>query len=191
MSKDTATALLREQHRLILKVVGAFERAMSKDVVLPPARDIEAFITFFRLFTDACHHGKEEDLLFAAMEDQGMGGEGGPIDAMRAEHRIGRSLVRAMNDAAPKLSTAEARSAFRLSAAAYVDFIRGHIAREDDGLFEAADARIDGPACAALCDAYEAVCSRRFEGLSIAQLERMAEELIESYPAGGPRVAQA
>jgi hemerythrin-like domain-containing protein len=186
MRNDTATALLREQHRLILKTVAAFERAMGDDDVLPPARDVEAFITFFRLFTDACHHGKEEDLLFAAMEDHGMGGEGGPIEAMREEHRTGRALVRAMSAAAPGLSTAgtAARVAFRLSAAAYIDFIRGHIAREDDGLFEVADNRIDGPACAALCDAYETVCSRRFEGLSMAQLERLAEELLESYPGG-------
>lgn len=188
MRNDTATALLREQHRLILKVVAAFERAMRNDDVLPPARDVEAFITFFRLFTDACHHGKEEDLLFAAMEDHGMGGEGGPIDTMREEHRTGRALVRAMNESAPELSTAEARAAFRLNAAAYVDFIRGHIAREDDGLFEVADTRIHGPACVALCDAYETVCSRRFEGLTMAHLERMADELIESYPAGNLRV---
>jgi hemerythrin-like domain-containing protein len=191
MRNDTATALLREQHRLILKVVDAFERAMRHDDVLPPARDVEAFITFFRLFTDACHHGKEEDLLFAAMEDHGLGGAGGPIDAMREEHRIGRGLVRAMNEAAPKLNTADARAAFRLNAGAYVDFIRGHIAREDDGLFEFADTTIEGPACAALCDAYETVCARRFEGLTMAQLERMAEELIESYPAGGLPVAPA
>jgi hypothetical protein len=45
---------------------------------------------------------QEEDLLFAAMEDHRMGGEGGPIDAMREEHRIGRALVGAMNEAAPK-----------------------------------------------------------------------------------------
>jgi len=184
MRNDTATALLRDQHRLILKVVAAFECAMRPDDALPPAHDVEAFITFFRLFTDACHHGKEEDLLFAAMEEHGMGGEGGPIDALRDEHRTGRALVRAMNEAAPKLSTAEAGAAFRRNAAAYVDFIRGHIAREDDGLFEVADTRIDGPACAALCDAYETVCRRRFEGVTMAHLERMAEELIESYPAG-------
>lgn len=184
MRNDTATALLREQHRLILKVVAAFERAMRNDEVLPPTRDVEAFITFFRLFTDACHHGNEEDLLFTAMEDHGIGGEGGPIDAMREEHRIGRALVRAMNESASELSTAEARAALQLNAAAYVDFIRGHIAREDDGLFEVADTRIEGPACAALCDAYETTCSGRFEGLTMAQLERKAEELIESYPAG-------
>ena len=187
MRNDTATALLREQHRLILKVVTAFERALRDDDVLPPARDIEGFIAFFRLFTDACHHGNEEDLLFTAMEDHGMGGSGGPIEAMREEHRTGRALVRAMNEAAPKLSTVEARAAFRLNAAAYVDFIRGHIAREDDGLFEIADTRIEGPACAALCDAYETTCSGRFEGLTLAQLERKAVELIEAYPEDGCR----
>jgi hemerythrin-like domain-containing protein len=186
MRNDTATAVLREQHGLILRVVSAFERAMRDDAVLPPARDLDAFITFFRLFTDACHHGKEEDLLFAAMEDHDMGGAGGPIDAMREEHRVGRALMRTMADAAPRLRTAGAAdcAGFRVTAGAYIEFIRGHIAREDNGLFEMADSRIEGRACAALCDAYETVCQRRFEGLSIAQLERMAEELVEAYPIG-------
>ena len=184
MTNDTATGILRAQHRLILRVVAAFERALSEGTVLPPVRDLEAFLTFFRLFTDACHHGNEEDLLFAAMEDHGMGGAGGPIDAMREEHRTGRAMVRGMADTAPRLRTldATARASFRLAASAYIEFIRGHIAREDDGLFEVADHCIEGPACAALCDAYETVCQRRFEGLSVAQLERMADELIQAYP---------
>jgi hemerythrin-like domain-containing protein len=103
---------------------------------------------------------------------------------MREEHRTGRAMVRSMVDAASRLRTldAAARASFRLTASAYIEFIRGHVEREDDGLFEVADHRIEGPACAALCDAYETVCQRRFEGLSVAQLERMADELIQAYP---------
>jgi hemerythrin-like domain-containing protein len=185
MRNDTATAMLREQHRLILRVATAFERATADPATRAPLRDIEAFILFFRLFTDACHHGKEEDLLFAAMEDHGVGGPGGPIDAMREEHRFGRSLVRSMADALPRLHAGDAAAvaAFHRDAGAYIDFIRAHIAREDDGLFDMADNRIEAAACASLCDAYETVCRRRFEGLTLTQLERIAADLIDSWTA--------
>jgi hemerythrin-like domain-containing protein len=186
MRNDTATALLREQHRLILRVASAFESATADGAALPPMAHIEAFITFFRLFTDACHHGKEEDLLFAALEEHGIAGSDGPVDALREEHRVGRTLVRNLADAVPRLRTGDvaARAAFQTNAGAYVDFIRAHIAREDDGLFEMADNRIDGAACAALCDAYETVCRRRFEGLTLGQLENLAAELIDAYTTG-------
>jgi hemerythrin-like domain-containing protein len=180
MRNDTATAILREQHRLILRVVDAFERALATRDALPPAEDIEAFVTFFRLFTDACHHGKEEDVLFTALEADGLTGA---LDAMREEHRFGRAIVASMAAALPAVRAGEAASvaAFREYAGAYIDFIRVHIAREDDGVFEMADNRIAGHACVALCDAYETVCRGRFEGRSIDELEGMGDGLIARY----------
>jgi hemerythrin-like domain-containing protein len=180
MREGTATALLREQHRLILSVVDAFSSAACDAAALPDPERLDSFITFFRLFTDACHHGSEEDVLFTAMEEHGLAGTDGPLDAMREEHRFGRTLVRAMADAAAALRTGEvgAGAAFHAHASAYVAFIRAHIAREDDGLFELADNQIHGHACAALCDAYEVVCLRRFEGLSVGALEHLAGDLI-------------
>ena len=53
-------------------------------------------IIFFRLFADACHHGKEEDLLFTELEAQGMPRDAGPIAVMLDEHAQGRALVRTM-----------------------------------------------------------------------------------------------
>ena len=189
MRRDTATAILREQHRLILRVVDAFEGAVAEPAALADTARMQGFIRFFRLFTDSCHHGSEEDVLFTAMEEHGIAAAGGPLEAMREEHRYGRSLVRAMADVIPALGNgdAEARSAFAASAATYIGFIRAHIAREDDGIFELADNHIEGPACARLCDAYEDVCQRRFEGMSISALERLAGDLIEAHTAPSPR----
>ena len=187
MRRDTATAMLREQHRLILRVVDAFDRAVADPASLDAER-MQGFVRFFRLFTDSCHHGSEEDLLFAAMEEHGLAAPDGPLDAMREEHRHGRSLVRRMADAMPDLDAGEAaaRVAFAADAATYIGFIRSHIAREDDGIFELADNHIEGPACSRLCDAYEDVCQRRFEGMSISALERLAAELIETRTAPYP-----
>lgn len=179
MRNGSATALLREQHRLILRVVDAFERALA-DSALPPRPRLEAFITFFRLFTDACHHGGEEDVLFESMEEEGVGG--GPIDALREEHRHGRTLVRALADDLARTDDA----AFRERAEDYIDFIRTHIAREDEGLFDVADSVLEGPACARVCAAYETLCRRRFEGFSLEQLERLADELIDQFAPAPP-----
>lgn len=184
MRNDTPTALLREQHRLILRVVDAFERGLAApDGELPPADDVAEFITFFRLFTDACHHGKEEDVLFDAMEEAGLSG---PLEAMREEHRVGREIVASIADALDGLraARADAATSLRNRAAEYIDFIRGHIAREDDGIFEMADNLLAGPACRTVCDAYETVCARRFDGRSVSDLERAAAVLIDRYADG-------
>jgi len=185
MKNDTPTAILREQHRLILQVVDAFERGLAAPAgELPPADDIAEFITFFRLFTDACHHGKEEDVLFEAMEEVGLSG---PLAAMREEHRAGREIVTSIADALEgvRMDRADAATLLRHHADVYIDFIRGHIAREDDGIFEMADNLLAGPACRTICDAYETVCARRFDGRSVSDLERAAAVLVERYAAGG------
>ena len=187
MRRDTATGVLREQHRLILRVVDAFQAAVTHAAVPVDTERLDGFIRFFRLFTDSCHHGSEEDVLFTTMEEHGLAAEGGPLEAMREEHRYGRSLVRGMADAIPALGNgdAAAHAAFAADAATYIGFIRAHIAREDDGIFELADNLIEGPACSRLCDAYEDVCQRRFEGMSMSALEQLATELIAGRPGGG------
>jgi hemerythrin-like domain-containing protein len=197
MNRHSATAALREEHRLILQVVAAFERIirLRQPATLPPDAldDIEQCIIFFRLFTDACHHGKEEDVLFAALEEQDVPGVAGHIAVMRDEHVQGRLLVRRMSYAlaAARADADEgddAASAYHVLAdagAAYIDFIRAHISKEDDGLFDLADEVMRGTACNAVCDAYDAVCSRRFEGRSLTELEELAARLIDRHADGG------
>jgi hypothetical protein len=59
--------------------------------------------------------------------------------------------------------------------------LRGHILREDHALFDMADDAIDEPACRRLCEAYEDVCGRRFEGHTLDGLERMGESLVARF----------
>jgi hemerythrin-like domain-containing protein len=191
MNRSTATAALREEHRLILQVVAAFERVirpqphqtLSPDVL----DDVDQCITFFRLFTDACHHGKEEDVLFTALEEQDVPDVTGHIAMMRDEHVQGRLLVRRMTcalaaaraDADEGEDAATAHRVLTDAGAAYIDFIRAHISKEDGGLFDAADSAVHGAACASLCEAYDTVCTRRFDGRSVQDLEELARRLIE------------
>jgi hemerythrin-like domain-containing protein len=184
MNRTTATAVLRDEHRLILRVVDAFERMLAvQDSADLPLDDIGECIVFFRLFTDACHHGKEEDLLFAALEDQELPGVEGPIAVMREEHVHGRALVRRLAGALDSTRADPGTGVGELCVAgtAYIDFIRAHISKEDDGLFELADDLVHGAACTSLCDAYDTVCARRFEGRSLQDLHELASGLTERY----------
>jgi hemerythrin-like domain-containing protein len=182
MSIDSASAVLRGEHRLILKVVEAFENEMDE---AGPGRepDFERradCITFFRLFADACHHGKEEDLLFPELEGAGLPHDSGPIAVMLSEHRYGRSLVRLMADALEGARAGEpaAQDAFERAARAWIDLISSHIRKEDNVLFMMADHLVHGPDCARLCAAYREADGCLFEQRSKAQLEELAAKLL-------------
>lgn len=186
---DTPTAELREEHRLILKVVDVLEElvdrgAMSDDL---DAEGVKQCITFFRQFTDACHHGKEEGLLFPELQAHGMPAHGGPIAVMLEEHRIGRGLVGRMAESLDAVGNGESRGeqTARLIGAArdYIDLIRGHISKEDGVLFDMADLMIVGPACARLCEAYGTTCLGHLDGHTREELEVLAGTLVEKYLA--------
>jgi len=174
--------LLREEHKLILKVV----RALAETLTAAGDRDpldydsVTRCITFFRLFADACHHGKEEDLLFPGLEAKGMPGDAGPIAVMLYEHEQGRALVRTMAASLEKAQAGDeqARDDLRVATEGFIDLIVAHIGKENNILFNIADELIVGPSCRDLCSRYDEVCSRRFEGQTKQDLERLAAEIL-------------
>jgi hemerythrin-like domain-containing protein len=137
---ETATEVLKEEHRVIEKVLNALERLAKAAETSAPA-EWEKAIDFARNFADKCHHLKEEKLLFPALEERGIPREGGPIGMMLAEHEEGRGYVRAM--AAALESAAKdplaSRAILQKKAAAYIRLLREHIQKEDEVLFQMAD----------------------------------------------------
>ncbi len=184
----TPTGILREEHQLILKVLDVLQKVVENGE--GGEWDIEAMeecVAFFRLFADACHHGKEEDLLFPELQARGMPKDEGPIAVMLFEHRQGRALVGQM---AAALEGARAGQEAELAtyddaARAYIELLRGHIYKEDNVLFNMADFMIDSPGCARLCGQYDVVCAHRFEGRSKEELEKLASNLQGRYGKEG------
>jgi hemerythrin-like domain-containing protein len=183
---DTATGMLRDEHQLILGVVDVLDETLRKP---DSASDldfdvVERCISFFRLFADACHHGKEEDLLFPELIEHGMPGDAGPIAVMLSEHQQGRLSVRGMAQAigGARSGDEDAVSALQNHADDYIDLIRAHIGKEDNILFNMADEMVLGDACRVLCDRYDVVCERRFEGKTKDDLEIMAAALVAGQP---------
>ncbi len=179
---DSPTAILRDEHALILRVANRLAGMLAAEADGEPL-DYETLtkcITFFRLFADACHHSKEEDLLFPSLEEQGMSSDSGPIAVMLYEHEVGRVYVRSMADAIDGARDGDEEAGVQLRDAArgFVSLITAHIGKENHILFNMADGMISGPACQTLCADYDAVCQRRFEGQSKEDLEQLASEIL-------------
>jgi hemerythrin-like domain-containing protein len=184
-SADT-TRVLREEHEWILEVAGALQRILEAEAATG-ALDLDAAeksVRFIRLFADACHHGKEEELLFPALEEVGMPRHAGPIAVMLEDHRRGREyagqMARALADA--REGDEVAVRSFVNAAYGYIQLIRSHILKENNVLFNMADEMVGAEACQRLCVAYDGVCAGRFEGCTKAELQALAKELTEAYP---------
>ena len=180
---ETATSRLREEHQLILRVADAMQ-ALLAEADGPDGLDFDTIgdcVTFIRLFADACHHGKEEDLLFPELEAAGLPRDQGPIAVMLYEHQQGRAFATRMVDSLQPARQGDERALAILQNAArgYIELIRGHILKEDQILFEMADQAVRGSACERLCGGYGAVCARRFEGHSKEELQALAGRITE------------
>ncbi len=180
----TPTALLRQEHELILQVADALGRMIDGNTL--DVEWAERCVTFIRLFADMCHHGKEEDLLFPCLESHGMPRDAGPIAVMLYDHDEGRGFVNDMAGAVELSRSGEAGATESLNAAArgFISLITDHIAKENGILFEMADQMIQGDALTNLCAAYDELAEERFEGYSKSDLQDLADQII-AHSSGG------
>jgi len=137
------TDILSDEHRVIEQVVDCLgkisEQASSEGRL--DAQSARDAISFFRNFADRCHHAKEEDHLFPAMEAKGLPREGGPTGVMLAEHRQAREHIRSMDGSIEAASQGDANALrkFVQHAQAYSHLLRNHIEKEDHCLFAMAN----------------------------------------------------
>ena len=167
----TPTAVLREEHEVILRALTVLERVgrtLSQGKAVPP-ETIATLATFFRTFADKCHHAKEEAHLFPALVEHGIPNEGGPIGVMLQEHEEGRALVRTFAQGDP----ATAVSAIRR----FVLLLREHIAKENDVLFPMSDQVLPQAEQAAMMGKFEQaemeIAGPKVHQQLIADLERL------------------
>jgi hemerythrin-like domain-containing protein len=140
------TEILKNEHKVIkrmLQVLGVMAGRLEAGEPVD-AGHLEQAVAFIRGFADRCHHGKEEDLLFAEMAAAGMPRHVGPVAVMLAEHDEGRAYVREMAAAAEAYAAGDATAGRRFAAAArgYAALLDQHIDKEDNVLYEMADARL-------------------------------------------------
>ena len=157
----SATNVLKDEHRGVERMLNIVEAAVTRldaGRAVPPDLFPSA-VDFFRGFTDGCHHAKEEEKLFPALEQHGVLRSGGPIGVLLAEHEQGRAYVRAMAEAAARYAKGDQSATATLisSGRGYLTLLLQHIGKEDRVLFSMADQILSDTEQAQLVEEFEVI----------------------------------
>ena len=184
---------MMEEHELIVQVLASLD-AMAQTLAgggQVPRRDVADFGRFFRDFADKCHHGKEEDRLFAKMVQAGFPRQSGPIAVMLAEHDAGRQEVRALLEVgggSGPLSAAEGARTID-AAGQFVPLLYAHIQKENNILYPMAQKGIT-PEDFVILDESCAAFDREVLGQAeVLKLKELASDLTRRYPADPAELA--
>jgi hemerythrin-like domain-containing protein len=93
---------LMVEHRLIEQMVSLMKAEIERidNSGNIEARSIGIIVKFLRVYADKCHHGKEEDILFAALRKKAISDSDSKIlDKLLEEHKIARQTVKTLADA--------------------------------------------------------------------------------------------
>ncbi len=181
----SATKCLREEHEVILRVLGFFARALDQATSSGDVTHavFDPFVTFFQGFADHCHHCKEESRLFPALEDAGMPREQGPIAVMLDEHEQGRALVNLLNGHLDAAEEGDSQAGQQVLAAgrSFVSLLSGHIQKENQILFNMADGMLQGEAGGSVLDGYAEEENREGYGETYSSCSQIVRELALVY----------
>ncbi len=159
------TEILRNEHRVIermLKVLNVAADRLDKGEAIDPSV-FDRSLDFIRKFADYSHHGKEEDVFFAAVEEAGIPKDGGPVGVMLEEHDEGRKAVQKMAEGLEKYRAGDksATAGIVRGARDYVYVLRNHIPKEDDILYPMGDDVISVQGQAKMAQQFEQVQKER------------------------------
>ena len=84
------------EHRLIERMIDVIAKEVmriEKELSVDPSF-IDTAVDFIRIYADRCHHGKEEDILFSALEKKNLKENDRKImEKLIEEHRRGRKIA--------------------------------------------------------------------------------------------------
>jgi hemerythrin-like domain-containing protein len=146
-------------------------------------KHLESILEFIKVFADKCHHAKEEDLLFPALEKAGIPKEDGPVGVMLLEHDEGRRYVKALGEGIAQYTEDDISAGSKIAENArnYMALLSQHIDKEDNILYPMADARIT--------DAEQLMLEKEFEKIESEivgpgkheEFHRLLHKLKEEY----------
>lgn len=127
---------LMKEHRLIEKMIARIEKEIDS---IKQTGDIDPdFISaasdFIRVYADRTHHGKEEDILFKALDGKKLSdGHETQKKNLIGEHEYGRGLVKNLGNALADFQSGDPGGRDKIVEIfqALVDFYPGHIWKED------------------------------------------------------------
>lgn len=124
------------EHRLIEKVIPIIKKRIGENRLDPVF--IDTVVDFFRTYADRTHHGKEEDILFKAIEKKTLTSEHKKMmEDLINDHVYARKAVGAVVDNNNKYKTGDKTAVAEIikNLKILADFYPGHIEREDKVFF--------------------------------------------------------
>ena len=164
----------------ILKKIGQRIDATGK---ISSTEHVEQLFEFFSTFVDRCHHGKEEELLFPALEQVGISREGGPVGEMLQEHQQGRDLVAKMKAALSQYLDGDGNAARQLKKHAdeYITLLDNHIDKENNVLFPLAVKHLSANTLAGMKKGFDTIESEKVGEGKHEEFHRMIDSLERIY----------
>jgi hemerythrin-like domain-containing protein len=179
------TEELKAEHGGILRMLEILQAILAKmnSQEIFPKDHIDHIMEFLKVFVDKCHHGKEEEFLFPALEEAGIPREGGPIGVMLQEHQTGRKLIGKMSTSLDGLGkeSIDAKSAFKEAAESYIELLRQHIDKENDVLFPMAEERLSQERQHQMSDQFERLERERIGEGRHEAFHSLLEDLARIY----------
>jgi len=168
-----------EAVRLTLRILDKICQRIEKSEEITGLGHLDRLLEFFKVFVDKCHHAKEEELLFPALENVGVSREGGPIGVMLHEHQQGREYVQAMNTALAQYREGKwtAIGEFVTTAKAYINLLNQHIDKENSVLFPLAERHLSEQAQAKLWQGFELIETEEIGSGKHDEFHKMIENL--------------
>jgi hemerythrin-like domain-containing protein len=165
--------------RLTLRILDEICRKIEKSGEITDLQHLDQLLEFFKVFVDKCHHGKEEELLFPALENVGVSREGGPIGVMLHEHQQGREFVRSMNATLSHYTQGDRKAAaeFVKTARSYINLLDQHIDKENGVLFPLAEKHLSAQEQAKLWEGFEMIEAQKIGAGKHEEFHIMIDQL--------------
>jgi hemerythrin-like domain-containing protein len=181
----TASQRLLHEHNAILVAMDIIERIceyVQNDREVD-VNDISDIIRFLEVYINSCHHRKEQQLLFPALEEVGVTNHNGLIGVLVTEHQMEYDYILQMKDT---LTYGEFNKPLFLdAAAAYVQLIRNHIIRENTVLFRISDAKFSDETQKRLLEEFKNIDNEVIGEASNGRFVQLLKTLKEKYSFKG------
>lgn len=169
--------------QLTLRILNKICQRIEKTEEIIDLRHADQLLEFFKVFVDKCHHGKEEELLFPALEKVGVSNKGGPIEVLLHEHQQGREYAQAMNAALAQYTKGDrtAVNGFVKTAREYINLLDQHIDKENNVLFPLAEKHLSESEQARLWEGFERIETQKIGAGKHDEFHEMLDNLEDVY----------
>jgi hemerythrin-like domain-containing protein len=180
----TATEQLRHEHEaltLVLSILEQLCRQLARGEEVNPEH-FGQLLEFIQVIGDQCHHAKEEEFLFPAMEVAGVPKASKVLDVM-TDHEKCRILIRQLAAAWRKHRFGDPAGARAVitSARDYSEFLQDHIREEDDVLYPLAEARLPADVQRRLLEQFKRLEIERIGAGRYEQFHKSLDFLKQNY----------